>query len=54
MSTRSNVLRLAVFGLLIARAPRSVQRVVGFMLLGVLIAVAFIPLSLVSSTTLVA
>jgi hypothetical protein len=42
MSTRSNVLRLAVFGLLITRAPRSVRRVVAFMALGALIAVAWI------------
>ena len=44
MSTRSNVLRLAVFGLLITRAPRSVQRVVAFMMLGVAIAVIWIVL----------
>jgi hypothetical protein len=45
MSTRSNVLRLAVFGLLLARAPRGVQRVVGYMALGVVFAVALIILS---------
>ena len=44
MSTRSNVLRLAVFGLLITRAPRSVQRVLGYMLMGVAIAVIWIVL----------
>ena len=45
MSTRSNVLRLAVFGLLITRAPRSVQRVLGYMLMGVAIAVIWIVLA---------
>ena len=44
MSTRSNVLRLAVFGLLITPAPRWVQRVLGYILLGVAIAVIWIVL----------
>jgi hypothetical protein len=34
MSARSNMLHLTVFGLLLARAPRWVQRVLAYMLLG--------------------
>jgi hypothetical protein len=44
MSARSNIYRLAVLGLLHSRAPRSVQHVVAFMLLGVVIAVMLIVL----------
>jgi hypothetical protein len=42
MSARSNVLRLAIFGLLLSRAPRSVRSVLAWMLLGVILAVAVI------------
>jgi hypothetical protein len=43
MNARSSTLRLAIFGLLLSRAPRSV-RVIAFMALGVLLAVAVIVL----------
>jgi hypothetical protein len=42
VSTRSNVLRLAIFGLLVARAPRWVRSVLAWMALGVLLAVLVI------------
>jgi hypothetical protein len=42
MSARSAVWRLAIFGLLLSRAPRSVRVVVGSMLLGVVITFAMI------------
>jgi hypothetical protein len=48
MSTRSNVLRLAVFGLLLARAPRWVQRPLGSMLLGVILCFVLIALGVVA------
>jgi hypothetical protein len=44
MNARSSTLRLAIFGLLLSRAPRSV-RVIAFMALGVLLAVAVIVLA---------
>jgi len=45
-STRSNVLRLAVLGLLITRAPRWAQRMLAFMLLGVILTVVLLALGL--------
>ena len=44
MTTRSNILRLALVGLLLARAPRWVQRMLAYMALGVAIAVILIVL----------
>jgi hypothetical protein len=45
MNARSRTLRLAIFGLLLARAPRWAQRVLAFMALGALLAVALIALA---------
>src|SRR5262249_56164266 len=46
MAARSNdILRLAIGALLVTRAPRPVQRVIAFMALGALLAVAVIVLS---------
>jgi hypothetical protein len=42
MTARSNILRLAIFALLLSRAPRSVQRVVAYMALGAVITIAVI------------
>jgi hypothetical protein len=44
MSTRSNVLRFAIFALLLSRAPRAVQRALAFMLLGAVLAFVLIAL----------
>jgi hypothetical protein len=48
MSTRSNVVRLAIFGLLVTRAPRWVQRPLGYMLLGVILCFVLIALGVVA------
>jgi hypothetical protein len=45
VSARSNILRLAIIGLLLSRTPRSVQRVVAWAMLGVAITVAVIVLA---------
>jgi hypothetical protein len=42
MTARSGILRLAVLGLLLSRAPRGVQRVVAYMALGVVITIVVI------------
>jgi hypothetical protein len=44
MSARSNTLRLAIVGLLIARAPKWVQRPLAFVLLGFVLAIVLIVL----------
>jgi hypothetical protein len=36
MNARSNILRLAIFGLLLARSPRWLKQVFAYMVLGVL------------------
>jgi hypothetical protein len=45
MSAARSLYRLAVLGLLLSRAPRSVQRIVGWMLFGVALAVVVIILA---------
>jgi hypothetical protein len=49
MSTRSNVLRVAIFGLLVTRAPRWVRSVLAFMAVGALLAIAVIVLAVTAS-----
>jgi hypothetical protein len=48
MNAPSNILRLAIFALLLSRAPRSVQRVVGWMLFGALLAAVLIALATIA------
>jgi hypothetical protein len=51
MSTRSNVVRLAIFGLLVARAPRWLQRVLAWMALGAVLAFVLIFLSVAAHSS---
>jgi hypothetical protein len=46
MNARSNILRLAILGLLVTRAPRPVRRVLAFAILGVLLTVVLLALGL--------
>jgi hypothetical protein len=51
MNARSNILRLAIFGLLLARSPRWLKQVFAYMVLGVLLAVAVIVLAVSAHAT---
>jgi len=46
VSARSNILRLAILGLLVARSPRGVRSALAFALLGVLLTVVLLALGL--------
>jgi hypothetical protein len=50
MSARSNVYRLAIAGLLLSRAPRWAQHVVGWALFGVFVAIVVIVLAMSART----
>jgi hypothetical protein len=51
MNARSNIYRLAIFGLLLARSPRWAQHVLAWMALGVLLTVLFVALSVAAPRT---